>query len=179
MDNLIKVGKVIDAHSLKGEIYAIIFSGDSSWSDEIQNIFLKKESEESFEKFEVDYIKPHKDGLRVKFKTIIDRTQAESLKGKLIYIDEQFFISDPGETIYLRELLDFSVIGPDSKKIGTVIEFLSSEMQDILVLKPEVIGSIDAYEIPFVDEFIVEINHDEKWIKVELPEGLLEINKKE
>lgn len=96
--------------------------------------------------------------------------QAEALKGKMFSIPEESLISDDGETIYLSEVLNFTLKDANSSFGGVIVEFSSNGMQDLLVVEKSD-GSGKA-EIPFVHELIVEIDFEAKQIEMQLPEGI-------
>lgn len=167
----VKVGKIKDAHGLKGELYFLSFSGEISWLEDLPKVFLEKENQ-SFKEYKLEKMKPFKEGAILQFEGIKDRTQAEGLKGDMLYIPEEELVSEPGEVIYLNELLHFQVKNEEGKVLGEVKDFSSNGIQDILVISK---GELE-YEVPFVDQFIVEINYDEKYLIMDFPEGLMDIN---
>lgn len=164
--NWTQVGKVKEAHSLKGELYVFVFSGEVFWWKKL------KQAQVGAEVFEVEKVRPYKDGLIIKFKVIQDRTQAEALQGRIFSIPTDFLISDFGETIFLSEILNFSLIDEKFGCIGKIVSFSDNGAQDLLVVE----GVLGKFEIPFVEAFVKNIDHKKKEILTSLPEGLLEIN---
>lgn len=170
------VGKIKDAHNLKGECYALIFSKDTSWLKKLKIVKLSKAEQDEGSEFEVEKAKPHKDGLIIKFKNVLDRTQAEKLKGLLFLIPQKLFESTQGEEIYLAEIETFEVFNNEDF-IGIITGFQNHGAHDILVVENEELNK--NYEIPFVKEFILDIDFDNEQIFMQLPEGLLNINDKD
>ena len=41
----VKVGKIKDAHGLKGELYFLSFSGEISWLENLSKVYLEKENQ--------------------------------------------------------------------------------------------------------------------------------------
>lgn len=58
--------------------------------------------------------------------------------------------------------------------MGTIEEVQSNPAHPLLVLRSEQ-KQADLVLIPFVDEFVVGIDEDEKCIVMDLPSGLLEV----
>ncbi len=169
----LKIGKVKDAHGLKGDLYIIIFSKDISWLKQVESFALAPvENEAKKTIFEIEKIKAFKDGVMLKPKNILDRTQAEFLKGQLFYLPAEIFESDEGETIFLREILGFTVIDQNDQILGPIKDFSTNTMQDLLVVE---LTSGKRVEIPFVEEFIVDLDFDNKKLHMDLPEGLLDL----
>ncbi len=160
------VGKIKDAHSLKGEVYVLVFSKDISWADHLESAQVGEKI------FPVQRWKPYKDGLLVKFEGVNDRTQAEAIKGQIFSISEELLESDEGDTIYLSEIQDFHIVDANGEELGQITGFSSNIAQDLLVVTKKSGGQA---EIPFVDEFIVEIDFDAKKIEMDLPEGIWDL----
>ncbi len=168
----VKVGKIKDAHSLKGELYFLSFSGEISWLEDLPKVYLESQNQE-IKEYQLTKVKPFKEGAIIQLEGIKDRTQAEALKGHMLYIPEELLVSEPGEVIYLVELLEFQVKNPEGQLLGLVKDFSSNGLQDILV----VVNGSTQFEVPFVDEFVVEINYDEKFLIMDFPEDLIDLNK--
>lgn len=165
------VGKIKDAHGIRGEVFIIFFAKDYSWIDDIDEIYIESKT------YKILNMTQHKDGLKVKLENVTDRNVAESLIGQQVYISADIFESEDGESLYLSEIENFKVIDETAGELGHIIGFSSNTAQDLLVVKSAT-GNKE-YEIPFVDAFVIEIDHDKQIIKMNLPEGLLEINDSE
>jgi 16S rRNA processing protein RimM len=165
------VGKIIEAHSLKGDLYVFIFSGDVSWAPKMKKIELRDSPEaQSGTAFQVLRSKPHKKGLilTLGFK---DRTEAEKWEKKFLFVPDELFVSEEGEEPYLVEFEGYSIFNGETD-LGPIIGFRDNGAQDLFVVNFQGVE----HEIPFVEEFIVEIDDDKKQIHMQLPEGLLELN---
>lgn len=166
------VGKVKGAHGLKGDLYILIFSGDISWLPRLGVFGLgSSDRAESLMKCTVQRVKVFKDGFIVKANEINDRNQSEALKGKGFYIDDELLVSEPGETIYLTEILHFTVKLSQDEIVGPIVGFSSNGAQDLL--RVEYNNKI--VEIPFVQQFIKKIDFKNSSIFMNLPDGLLNL----
>ena len=172
MNNDVHVGKVKSAHGLKGEIFVLIFSKDTSWSKKLKNCHLKNLNSE-FNSYTVEKVKPHKDGLIIQLTGVTNRNESESLIGQEFHIDGELLKSQKGETIYLSEILGFEVYLID-QCVGRVEAFSSNGPQDLLVVRNEE----HLFEIPFVEDFIQNLDFESKKISMNFPAELMEINRK-
>lgn len=164
----------MEPHSLKGEVYIQIFSGDVSWLEKLETFELRaSESATSGTVMTVEKFRPHKKGIILKARELADRTAAEKVHKWFFFVPEDMFDSTDDEdgVLYLSEIEGFTV-KTEGQELGVITGFSSNVAQDILIVEQD----NKRYEIPFVQEFIVEINFDEKFIIMELPPGLLEIN---
>ena len=170
-----QVGKVKDAHGLKGDLYVIFFSKDYSWIGDIEVFFLG----EAYKPYEVIKMSEHKDGLKVQVEGLSNRNESEALIGQNVYLEESFFASNDGDSLFLVEIENFEVFDHSSGLlIGTVVGFSNNGAHDNLSVKSN-LQPQQIFDIPFVKDFVKEIDHTHKKISMILPEGLLAINEDE
>lgn len=172
MKNEVHVGKIKSAHGLKGEIFVFIFSKDTSWYKKLKNCQLKNLKSE-LTNYIVEKVKPHKEGLIIQLTGVSNRNESENLIGQEFYIDGEHLKSKKGETIYLSEILGFEVY-LDDQCVGQVEAFSSNGPQDLLVVRNEE----HLFEIPFVEDFIQNLDFESKKISMNFPAELMEINRK-
>jgi 16S rRNA processing protein RimM len=122
---------------------------------------------------EVESLWPHKEWLVLKFTGIESISDAESLVGVELQLPSSERAElDPGWT-YLSDLVGCNVFDQD-REIGPIedVTFGAGEAP-LLVVKS---GTKLPYEIPFAEEFLVEVDLKRKQIRMRLPEGLLDVN---
>lgn len=163
------VGKIKDAHALKGAVYIIIFSNDISWLGDNCELLIKVNEGDKGAIVKVSSYQEFKEGILCHLSGVTNRNESEALKGHLVYVNSNNFISEPGEAIYLREVLGFHVLGQDGDDLGEIVNIGSNGIQDLLVIKKNQV----VYEVPFVDDFIVEIKFEEKKIVMNFPLDLM------
>lgn len=166
--DLVQVGKVIDAHGIRGDLYCLIFSGELSWLDQVSQLRIGTVL------YNIQKIKAFKKGFIVHIENCHDRNSAELLKGLPVAVSRDVFVSQSGEPLYLSEIAGFSVFDRHIGALGEIKSFSSNGAQDLLVID----YMNESVEVPFVADFVIEIDHHLRKITVELPEGLLDINKK-
>lgn len=165
------VGKVREAHGLKGDLYILVFSGDISWAKRMKKFSLLAKGETESQEFNVERVKPFKKGLIVKAAEVHDRTAAEGLEHCEFLVEEDLFVSKPGETIFLSEIKNFKLKDTEQKTLGEIVDFSSNGVQDLLVVD---LGDRKV-EIPFVEAFIKKIDFKHQAVVMDLPEGLLDL----
>lgn len=164
----VRVGRVKDAHGIKGEIFITLFAGEAAWLGRLQEIRLVHETEGA-KLYSVKSVRLHKKGLIAKTNEIADRNEAETLIGWYLEIPSEFLVSEKGEAIYLREIQGFKVFTKAKGEVGTVENFASNGAQDLLVVRT----NWGEFEIPFVEPFVESIEFDKRELHLDLPEGLL------
>lgn len=173
---MIKIGKVKDAHGLKGELYVLVFSGDISWLKALKSLSLNHKN--TTKDYQIQSRRPFKDGFLVFLEGIVDRNQSELLKGAEVYIAQDLLTSKKGETIYLSEIMGFQLYDlaeaeAEPKLLGTISGVCNNGGHDSLVVQTLVEGHWYDLEIPFVSEFIAELKFVEKKVMMNLPPGLV------
>lgn len=169
------IGKIARPHSNRGEVIINIMTDFPSRFFESSEFLIKIGNNEPVF-FEVAGAREHKGRVIAKLKGIDSINDAESLRNALIVIPEdERMDKDDDNYFYHYELLGMSVIDLDGKFIGKVREVMEiAGGRDILAVNTDNGEAL----IPFVDKFCVEIDREKEEILVDLPSGLLEINKK-
>lgn len=165
------VGKVREAHGLKGDLYVLVFSGDITWAKRMKTFGLKSKDSDEIKTFNVERTKPFKKGIIVKAAEISDRTAAEGIEHLEFYVDEDLLVSKPGETIYLSEIKNFKLKNPEQTVLGEIVGFSSNGVQDLLIVD----DGRKKVEVPFVDAFIKKIDFKHQAVVMDLPEGLFDL----
>ena len=113
--------------------------------------------------------------LLLSFKEIADRNQAETLRGARLEIEVSDQPEDDSDEWYEHELLDLKVM-LDGEQVGTITALRTNPAQDLLVFE-----NADGEEIylPFVDEFVPEIDPEAGIVVITPPAGLLTLNSDE
>ena len=113
MSDFRAVGRVKDAHGLKGEIWVVLFAGQADWLEALRTDAafslsavedLSTKTESDFQRYPLKGVREHKNGLILQSASIVDRTAAEKLKGQFLVIPEDYLIGEEGEDYFLTEL---------------------------------------------------------------------------
>lgn len=120
---------------------------------------------------EVKALRPVKDGFLLTLAEIADRTEAEKWNGRCLLVPvEELSEPDDGE-VFAHELIGMQLVdAATGAPIGEVVEFY--ELPQGLLL--EFRGPKGLASLPFVDEFVEEVDRDGRSIRVRLPDGLFE-----
>jgi 16S rRNA processing protein RimM len=114
----------------------------------------------------------HSGRLMLRFEGVSDRTGAEALRNTLLIaeVDPQEAPEDP-EEFYDHQLIDLDVVTVDGREIGRIAEISHLPYQDLLVVRrPDETEVL----IPFVAEFVPEIDLEEQRAVIDPPPGLLD-----
>lgn len=167
---LLAVGKILRPHGIRG---ALVVEPLSDWPEERfapgARLLLEEKAGQCRE-VTIESGGLHKGRMLVTIEGVADRNEAETLKGKLFMLPASE-AAELGEGEYwAHELVDMTVVDGQGAEMGNVEDVLCREAQDMLVVKAPDGREID---IPFVSEFIDEVDVDARRITVDLPEGMV------
>jgi len=157
------LGEFIKLFSFKGEI--ILYSDNTiSLIENLDNIFIDIDG--AFVPFQIKKSKSHKKNIfRVLLEGISSESEAKDLLKKSVYINK---LENQDN---INNIVDNFNVYNNNEYLGIVISTINKTGQTIIEVKMKE----KIVLIPFVDEFIVEINYDLNKIDMILPDGLLDI----
>ena len=157
------LGEFIKLFSFKGEI--ILYSDNTiSLIENLDSVFIDIDG--AFVPFQIKKSKSHKKNIfRVLLEGISSESEAKDLLKKSVYINK---IENQDN---INNIVDNFNVYNNNNYLGIVISTINKTGQTIIEVKMKE----KIVLIPFVDEFIVEINYDLNKIDMILPDGLLDI----
>lgn len=161
----IKVGKIVNAVGLKGEVKVYNYSDSSEIYEITPEVYVGGEL------LEIENVRLQKNMVILKLEGINDRNAAEAAKGREIFITEDDLPELEEGEYYVRDLIGMTVT-EDGNVLGKVTNVLQNTAQDVFEVERE---NGKQLLIPRVDAFVLDIDLDTREIKVQLPEGLLEL----
>jgi 16S rRNA processing protein RimM len=167
----ITIAKVVKVQGRVGEVLTELFTDFPEKFEERRTLFAWLPSGERRELKLEDHW-PHKGAMVLKFEGVDSIEDAEQLKGSEIQIPAADRTKLDDGSVYVSELLECSVI-VDGREIGKVkdVDFGAGEAP-LLIVK-----GTKEYLIPFVAGFVKEQDLKGKRIEMQLPEGMLELDK--
>jgi len=160
-NELIETGKIVNTHGMRGEVKL------QPWAD----------SPEFLTSFEYLYIdgapvkvlssKVHKGCVIATLEGVDDIDAAIRMKNKIIMIRKEDIQLEEGRYL-VADLIGLTVINAETNEtIGTLSDVLNLPSNNVYVIK----GDREIL-VPAVEEFIIETNLSEGFIKIRLIEGL-------
>ncbi len=163
MGELIKIGKIVSPHGIKGQIKVYNYSRRDRFED-ISEITIDKET------FNIESITSVKNMVILKIQGIDDRNSAEALRGKDVFMDEKYLDELKEDEYLIRDLIGLDVFRDESSSIGKVIDVLQYGPSDTYEIK---LNNGKMAYIPAVKEFIKDVDL-EKGITIETIPGLID-----
>lgn len=166
---LVTIAKTVKTRGLRGELVADLLTDFPERFDNLTRVFAvcgnNKNSELELENFWFQ-----KGRVILKFKDIDSIEAAESWRNCDICIPETEAVELEENEFFDWELEDCEVETVEGEKIGKVQELMRTGGTEILVVK----GAEKEYLIPFAEAICVEVDVENKLIRVDVPDGLLD-----
>jgi 16S rRNA processing protein RimM len=172
---LYEIGRVGRPRGLDGWVR---FEPDSSYAATIfseNRIVYISEDRSGYRPLRIEDVyteeKRNKVSFFVKFDMITSRTLAEEIKDKALFSD-QFDpeAEDEPAVADTKDYTGYDIIDDDNESIGSVLDVMDNPAHSILEVK---VGK-GSMLIPFVDEYVSEIDHDDRLIRCRNLDQLME-----
>ena len=157
-DDLILFGRIVKTSKENGNLFIRSFE-----EIEYKNIdFLFVEIDGTYIPFKINEIKKiKKNSLEIKFEFINNHKEAAEIVSKNVFIEKKFCTSKEENK---NEIIGYIVIDEDLSKLGEIVNIINNNIQKLLEIREN--NSTKSFLIPYVNEFIFNIDHSKKTIYV-------------
>lgn len=159
-ETYLEAGKIINTFGVRGEVKLDPWCDSAEFLKPLKTLYIDGAPRA------VASSRVHKGMLIVRFADVEDVNGAMLLKNKIVY----FARSDvhlPKGRHFVADLLGAAVVDEQGAEIGKLTEVLDMPAGQVYVVQGET-----EHTIPAVPEFILDIDADEKTIRVHLIEGM-------
>ncbi len=163
--NLLNIGDVVNTHGIKGEVRIL---SDFQFKEQVfkkgNHLYIGFDKD----KLEINSYRIHKEYDMVTFVGINNINDVLMYKGDAVYIDRDEYQFDG---ILYDDVIGLDVYVED-KLLGKVQSLMRSSAHPILVIETENKKQF----VPFIDEFVLNVDLEQKRIDIQVIEGLLNEN---
>ena len=164
------LGKIAKKFSFKGEVLIYLDTDEPELYENMESVFV--ECGKNLVPFFIENSSLHKnDFLRVRFEDVSTEEQADEIMGNAIYLPISMLPKLTGNKFYFHEVIGFEVEDKRLGVVGIIQSINDSSAQPLF----EVLNGEVEILIPMIDHFLVEIDRKNKKVKMDLPEGLIEM----
>lgn len=166
-EEVYKIGRLGKAHGVKGEVS---FQFDDDIFDHVDADYLVLEIDGILVPFFMEEYRFRSDTVAlVKFCDVDSQERAAELTGCNVFFPRRLAEEEEGDTLSLASLVGFDLVeAKTGRTVGTIAGIDDSTVNLLFELE-------DGRLIPASDELIEDINTKERTIKMQIPEGLLEL----
>lgn len=165
---LLVVGRIGRAHGLRGEVTVEVRTDEPEVRFADGSVLVT--DPESVGPLKIVHAKNHSGRLLLTIEGIDDRTKAEHLRNTLLLADVDPEASSGEDEYYDFQLIGSSVAMKDGAKMGEVTDVIHLPSQDLLAFQYQGREVL----IPFIHQFVPEVDIKAKRIVISPPPGLIE-----
>lgn len=163
------LGKITRTHGLAGNVILKLDTDQPEFYNKLEGIFV--EINGLLVPFFVEKQQWSKDNSKIISFKNVTLQMAEQTVNKNVFLPLSTLPELNGNQFYYHEVVGFEVKDVEGNSAGTIKEVNDMAPQHYFVL--DLSGK--AVIVPVIKDWILEVNRDKKFIKVELPEGLLDV----
>lgn len=169
-DEVYKIGRIVKPHGLKGEVS---FSFSDDIFDRTDSEYLICDMDGILVPFFMEEYRFRSDSAAiVKFEGIDSEEDARRLVGCDVYFPQKMAVEEGGDELSLYYFVGFEVFEYEGDRIGTIVAVDDNTENWLFEIE---IGEGKTVLVPAHEEFIVDIDHEQKRMVMNLPDGLLEL----
>ena len=164
------LGKVAKKYSFKGEVLVYLDTDEPELYTELESMFV--EINGHLVPFFIERSSLHREKfLRTQFEDMDSEEIADTIVGKDVYLPLTMLPKLEGNKFYYHEVVGFDAIDRRLGNFGTILRISDNGVQALFEVQKD-----DAVIlIPLIDEFIKEVNRENKSILFNTPEGLIDL----
>ncbi len=164
--DLVVVGHVFGAWGVQGWVRIKPYSADADAMQSVKTWWLDKPE---LRDIDVRQVKLHGGDVVAQLVGIADRNAAENLKGCTVQIPRSRFPALADGEFYWSDLTGLQVVNLQAQSLGTVLGLMDNGAHPILRVSDgvEVAGKISERLIPYVDQFVKNVDLAAKTLTVD------------
>lgn len=163
------LGKITRRHGLQGNVFLKLDTDQPEMYNKLDSVFVEINgllvpffiAKQSWSKNET---------LIISFKNSTDALVDQSI-GKDVYLPLSTLPKLTGNKFYYHEVIGFEIREEDGKSCGNIESVNDQTAQHYFILNLAGKQII----IPIIKDWILELNREEKFLKMSLPEGLMDV----
>lgn len=160
------IGKIVNTQGIKGEVRVVPTTDDINRFKNLKEVYIA--NRKNIDLYEIQSVRFHKQFVLLKFKGVNNMNEAELLKNSEIKIPKDLAIPCEKDEYYISDLYGMQVITDTDENIGTIEDIIFTGANDVYVVKKDDSQIL----IPAIKQCILNVNVEEKIMKVHLLEGL-------
>lgn len=132
MRDILRVGKIVNTHGLKGEVKVIALTDDPKRYNDLDFVLI-----DGVER-KIQGCKFQKDRVIVKIEGIDSIEEAEKYKNKYMEIPREYAVQLEEDTYYIADIIGCNVYDTEGKSLGEVYDVIQTKNNDVYwIRKPK------------------------------------------
>jgi 16S rRNA processing protein RimM len=157
------VGKIVNAHGVRGEARVIAFTDDNQRFSLLDNVNVRMENGVT-KTLDIERVRLHKRFVILKFKGINSADAILPFKNSVLNIPDEKALPLEKDEYYVRDLLGMTVVTDDGEELGALDDVIFTGANDVY--------AVGKLLIPAIKRCVMNVDMERRKITVKLPEGL-------
>ena len=161
----LEIGKIVGVHGIKGYMKVQYWCDDTDFFCQFKNLYFNEN-----EKLKIEISKPHGNIILLKAKGINTIEQAESYRGRVLFIKREDAILEEGRH-FIEELIGCEVFDDENGDyLGKIIDVTQNPANDIWHIE----NNGKEYLLPAIDECIIKVDIDNEKAYIKALKGIFD-----
>lgn len=160
------IGKIINTHGIKGELKIYPLTDNRDRFKTLKVAYIGREKL----KVNVVGLKYNKDKPIVRLNEFNNINEVLKFKEEYLYVDDDNLVKLPEDRHFVFDLVDCKVENMNGDFIGILKDIIDNPSNDVYVI----VNDDKEYLVPAVKEFVKYIDVDNKLIRIDPIEGMIE-----
>ena len=155
MRDILRVGKIVNTHGLKGEMKVMPLTDDPKRYNDLEFVLLDGKE------VKIESRKYQKDRVILKLEGINSIEEVERLKNKYLEIPRDYAVELEEDTYFIADLIGCRVFDTEGKDLGEIYDVLQTKNNDVYwIKKPKELL------IPVLLDIVLDINIEDRKITI-------------
>lgn len=164
MDKIVRVGKIVNTHGLKGEVKCIYLTDEMERFDDFDHVYI----EDTEERLDIESVRYMKGMVYLRFNGFDNINLVEKYKNKYIIIDETQMKTLDEDSYYVSDLIGLEVYDQEGNYLGKITYVYQTGANDVYELDRN-----KELLIPAIKEVVKSVDIGEGRMTIKKIEGLL------
>ncbi|PAF32302.1 ribosome maturation factor RimM [Paenibacillus sp. 7516] len=170
MAEFMNVGKIVNTHGIRGELKIMPLTDfpEVRFAKNAELYLFTPDNHPVL--VHVESARLHKNMYIVRLKEYGNINEVEKFKGSIAKVSKENLAELEENEYYFHQIVGCTVVTEEGENLGTISEILTPGANDVWVVKTAAGKEI---LLPVIDDVVLDVDVNEKLVKVHLMEGLL------
>lgn len=170
MAEFMNVGKIVNTHGIRGELKIMPLTDfpEVRFAKNAELYLFTPDNHSVL--VHVESARLHKNMYIVRLKEYGNINEVEKFKGSIAKVSKENLAELEENEYYFHQIVGCTVVTEEGENLGTISEILTPGANDVWVVKTAAGKEI---LLPVIDDVVLDVDVNEKLVKVHLMEGLL------
>lgn len=168
MEDLLQVGVITSTHGIRGEVKVFPTTDDAKRFKKLKQVIMDTGKEQK--ELQIESVKFFKNMVILKFKEFDNINDVEQYRQAKLLVTREHAVKLQKDEYFIADLIGLAVVSDEGEDLGTITDVLQTGANDVYIVQKE---NEPELLIPAIHDCILEVDMQERKMKVHLLEGLV------